>query len=182
MLPKSEKIYARDRDYNVWNNVMLRSNRTGNYSNKFPTYSDCSCSESFAVFNTFKKWYVNQVGYDKQYHIDKDLLFEGNKIYSENTCILLPREINVLFKVTYSSSTIGLVGVTKCRERYRSLIADPYKGRQKHLGYFDTPEEAHEAYKMEKSNIILRLIEDYRYDLDPRAVLSLEARAMSLLK
>ena len=176
----SDGVYRNSRDFNAWTNIMLRSGRIGNHSEKYPTYSGCSCSELFSKFEPFVGWFSCQKGYDKAFHIDKDLLFEGNKVYSEDTCILLPRELNVLFKVKYSTNNTGFVGVTKVRNKYRAVIANPEKSVGIHLGYFLTPEEADLAYRIEKANIIIRLTEKYANDLDERAVIALKLRANKL--
>lgn len=42
------------------------------------------------------------------------------------------------------NNKVGLKGVRKCRKRFRATIRA--NGTQFHLGTFDTPEDAHEAY------------------------------------
>lgn len=60
-----------------------------------PTYIGCGVSEEFHNFQNFALWY-NKIKYDCKYdlELDKDFLYEGNKIYSPATCCLLPTEIN----------------------------------------------------------------------------------------
>lgn len=65
------------------------------YQKKQPTYIGCSVSEEFCNFQNFAEWYLN-VKYESNYplELDKDFLYEGNKIYSPSRCCLLPKEIN----------------------------------------------------------------------------------------
>lgn len=67
-------VYRNSRDFNAWNNIMLRSGRIGNHSEKYPTYAGCSCSELFSKFESFIEWLSAQKGYDKAFHIDKDFV------------------------------------------------------------------------------------------------------------
>lgn len=65
------------------------------YQLRQPTYIGCSVSDDFCNFQNFAEWY-SHYKYKCKYplEIDKDLLYEGNKIYSPKTCCLLPKEIN----------------------------------------------------------------------------------------
>lgn len=65
------------------------------YHEKQPKYKDCSVAEEFHCFQDFAKWMdENWYEYDKMLELDKDLLVEGNKIYSPKTCCFIPKEIN----------------------------------------------------------------------------------------
>lgn len=60
-----------------------------------PKYKGCTVDESFHNFQDFAKWF-NQNWYDCDYplELDKDLIKEGNKVYSSSNCCLIPKEIN----------------------------------------------------------------------------------------
>ncbi len=49
-------------------------------------------------------------------------------------------------QATYKNNVSGYPGVSfySANSKWRSAIG--YKGLKKHLGYFDTPEEAHQSY------------------------------------
>ena len=70
------------------------------YSEKYheeqPSYKECSVSEDFHNFQNFANWYDRNI-YECIYplELDKDLLVEGNKIYSPSTCCFIPKEINI---------------------------------------------------------------------------------------
>ncbi|WP_423172691.1 hypothetical protein, partial [Stenotrophomonas sp. CASM112] len=59
-----------------------------------------------------------QVGFGvKGFELDKDLLIKGNKVYSENTCIFIPAEINLLLIKREASRGEHLIGVSWCNKR-----------------------------------------------------------------
>ncbi len=61
-------------------------------------YKDTIVSEEFHDFSYFQKWFHNQIGrYGKDFHLDKDILSVDCKIYAEDTCVLVPQEINMFF-------------------------------------------------------------------------------------
>ena len=81
-------------EYNVWTGVLERC-----YSlyqaDKFPTYKGCSISKGWECFQNFAKWFEeNWKPHMKGWHLDKDILIKGNKIYSPETCCFVPSEIN----------------------------------------------------------------------------------------
>lgn len=56
-------------------------------------------------------------------------------------------------RVAQRRNKCGLLGVSfhKAREKWRAQIA--INGKSQHLGYFDTPEEAHQAYVLKKREL-----------------------------
>lgn len=87
--------------HNCWSSMLLRC-----YDEKFkarhPTYKDCTCSDNFKQYTYFYEWCEQQKGFNTFdengaiFELDKDLLFKDNKLYSEHTCVFLPKEINAL--------------------------------------------------------------------------------------
>ena len=66
---------------------------------KHTTYKECSVSEEWYNFQNFAEWMDKNYNYEtmQKWHLDKDILFKGNKIYSPERCAFVPQEINVLF-------------------------------------------------------------------------------------
>lgn len=91
---KSRKNNIKTEEYVKWFSMFYRC-YDDKYHEKQPTYIGCSVDESFHNFQNFAEWY-NKTKYECKYplEIDKDFLYNGNKIYSTKTCCLLPKEIN----------------------------------------------------------------------------------------
>lgn len=161
------------KEYMLWGDMVTRC-----YSEKMhqrrPTYRGCSVSDNFKYYSYFYDWCQNQVGFGKEgYQLDKDLLFKGNKVYSEFTCVFIPKCLNTL--LTKSNVTRGELplGVSLTRDTYRLKPYETYcrdgKGKRVHLGRYLTPEEAFRVYKEYKENVIKQLAEQYQDAIDLRA-------------
>ena len=108
-------------------------------------------------------------GFDKSgFQLDKDILVKGNKLYSPDTCLFVPKEINTLLTHRRKDKGLYPVGVSyKPRiNRYRAQISKFKKVI--HLGCFITPEEAFQAYKTAKEAYIKEVAEIYKDQIDPR--------------
>lgn len=99
--------------YAVWRAMQQRCKPQ--YWVKRKHYSGTSCSESFNSWDYFYEWAVIQAGYGcfddkgKPFELDKDLLSEGDKVYSENTCCFLPRELNQALAMNQTEKVVELV-------------------------------------------------------------------------
>ena len=131
----------------LWSAMRKRCVQGGEFQIQRPTYSGCVVSEEFEDFQSFCNWHRSQIGYGLGYQLDKDLLVEGNKIYSAEQCVLIPRQLNSF--CTASQRTTNLPrGVSFSSGKYRSAIE--FLGTTRSLGYYWTPDEAAEAYKEAK--------------------------------
>lgn len=144
--------------YNLWLNMLHRIS---------VTYTDCIISENFKNFSYFYEWCEKQIGFGlPNYELDKDLLIKGNKLYSEETCVFIPKELNVLLTKRQNDRGSLPVGITEQKGRYRARCN--IYGVRKHIGYFDTPELAFEAYKLAKENHIKDIAHKYKDSIDIR--------------
>ena len=152
--------------YKVWNNILNRCyNEKARL--KYKAYSDCSTSDNFKCYEYFYEWFVSQKGCDERFEIDKDLLVKGNRIYSENTCILLPKEINLALSVKKSQRGQYLIGVRKSDKKF---LAGCCTGTgERRLGTYNTEIEAFNAYKQAKENYLKQLAEKWKDQIDERA-------------
>ena len=168
-IPKSVGRGGRcDPLYKKWNGMMQRCYNPKNKTNN-PTYEACTSSETFRHFSKFKSWYYSQIGCEQEgWHLDKDILIKGNKVYSEDTCCIVPPEINVALannKSVRGSFPQGVIyNSTKTRYRARIQRGDKWES----LGTYDTPEEAFYAYKPVKEAHIKSLAEEWKDKIDPK--------------
>lgn len=94
----------------------------------------------------------------KGWHLDKDILVKGNKIYSPETCCFVPREINGLFIRTDNKDMT--LNVDKNDGKFICYISK--KGKTINLGRFNTYEEAFFMYKTEKERYIKEVADEWK--------------------
>ena len=161
-----------DKDaYRTWKHMLERC-YDSKLHEKYPNYKECEVCEEWLCFQNFAEWY-NQNYYEitnQCMALDKDILHKNNKIYSESTCIFVPKSINSLFikaNVTRGSLPIGVCFV-KDRNKYSANCGDG-AGHKVHLGFYDSIEEAFYEYKKYKEQLIKQLADLYYIDgLIPR--------------
>lgn len=115
----------RTKEYEAWRSILQRSFDDG-YKNKKPTYKDVTCCDEWLLFDNFYEWIHSQSNFDKwfndnSWHIDKDILLKGNKIYSPNFCVLVPQHVNSLFIKDNADRGNLPIGVQKQEYRNRYL-------------------------------------------------------------
>ena len=138
------------------------------------TYVDCSMSENFRYFPYFKDWCNNQVGFNSidekgvLFHLDKDILVKGNKVYSETTCCFVPQEINGLFTLRKNHRGEQPLGVyfNKALLKYSASLS--IKGKSVFLGLHQCEESAFLAYKQAKETYIKEVANKWKEQIDPR--------------
>lgn len=155
------------KEYQVWTDVLRRC-----YSefemNRHPTYRECEASDGFKVFSVFLSWYRNQIGFGMDgWCLDKDILVKGNKLYSEDMCVIVPSEINNLFLKNNASRGGMPIGVRMKSGVYLSRCK--INGRLAHLGTYKTSEQAFQAYKEAKEDNIKNVANKWRGQIDERA-------------
>ena len=97
----------------------------------------------------------------EQMHLDKDILCKGNKIYSRNTCIFVPKRINTLFTKRDNDRGDSPIGATPTSSgNYQVRCHDGY-GKSVYLGVYSTKEKAFQVYKEYKEKVIREVIDSY---------------------
>lgn len=149
---KQCRFYARWRGMlnRCYNHKMLKEH---------PTYADCFVCAEWVYFSKFKAWMEQQDWEGKD--LDKDILVVGNKEYGPNTCVFVDRKVNAFITDCSASRGIWPIGVVfdeKVEGKpYRSICSSVVTGKQKELGLYATPEEAHSAwisFKLEQAYIL----------------------------
>ena len=131
-------------------------------------YSDCEIHEDWFNFQNFASWLANNKSYQPDYHLDKDLIFLGNRVYSPKACCLVPIEINNLFLDPKSKSRNLPLGVKADSRSGRFIASMRMDSKNKHIGSFDTPQDAHQAYVVAKESYAKEVANKWRGHIDER--------------
>lgn len=137
--------------YQYWRGMLKRC-----YDKSFlksrPTYYGCSVCEGWHNFQVFADWLYRQDFINHGYELDKDILVRGNKVYSPETCCLVPRQINtVLNNCAASRGNLPQgVSTSSVEGKYRARVR--VSGISKELGIFDSIDGAFTAYKEAKED------------------------------
>ena len=161
---RKQKLVWRCPFYRVWTS-MIRRCYSAEYQNKQPTYKGCSVSDEWLTFSVFRNWMEQQDWEDKQ--LDKDLLLEGNKVYSPETSVFVSGLVNTFTIDSGAARGEWLIGVSwdKGTGKFKSSCRNPFTQKQEHLGYFTSEQEAHEAWgrrKLELARELAAIQEDPR--------------------
>ena len=162
------------KEYTLWVG-MLRRCYSDTYQKKHPTYEGCKVSDNFKSYEYFYEWCNKQVGFGESgFQLDKDLLVKGNKVYSEDSCVFLPSEINTVLIKSTASRGEHLIGVNwhKTKKAFIAQVSKN-KGKQEWLGQFDNPNDAFLAYKKAKESFIKEQAEKWKSQIDERAYTAL---------
>lgn len=156
--------------YQIWHDMLERC-YCHNFTQRHPSYFGCSVEESWLRLSNFENWLGSQDHKGK--HLDKDVLIQGNKLYSAETCAFITQDLNKFLLEGGRKSSLP-VGVT-CRRgtRYIAQCCDPFYGKSSYLGSFDTAEEAHLVWKSKKHEYALIYADQ---QTDPRVAEALRTR------
>lgn len=177
--PKIKKNGVEIKSYCVWRQMLKRVFYEKTLHSTHKCYEGVEMYNEWLSFSSFKKWFDENEHYAKKgWSLDKDLLshyYKLNKTYSPVTCCFLPDEINkamVVQKRTVYDLPLGVYisNNGKFVARFRRNGE-----KRKHLGTFDTIEEAFSAYKETKEAWLKFLANKYKSELDPRAYEALMA-------
>ena len=158
------------KEYVLWRGMLKRC-YSDVYKKRYPTYEGCKVSNKFKNYEYFYEWCHKQIGFDvKGWHLDKDLLIKGNKVYSEDSCIFIPSEINLLLVKNTASRGEHLIGVYwhNKRKAFEARVRKN-KGKQEYLGLFKTEIEAFNTYKIAKESFVKEQANKFKSQIDPRA-------------
>ena len=85
---------------------MLERSHSVSYKQDNIEYVDVTCVPEWHLFQTFAEWCDVQIGFNNEgWHLDKDILVKGNKIYGPDFCAFVPE-----------------IGRASCRERVYVLV------------------------------------------------------------
>lgn len=145
------------KEYDAWR-LMIRRCYSEGSDKRYPAYYDkCTVCEEWHNYQVFAKWFDENyytIG-EGRMHIDKDILIQGNTVYSPDMCLIVPQRINMLF-VFHPNKTGLPSGIGKSKNGYTASY------NTKHLGTFRTIEEAYSVYANQKENEIKKIANEYK--------------------
>lgn len=141
-------------EYRAWQNMLQRC-----FCNEAMAYKDVTCCNEWLYYENFYEWLHSQENFDKWYNgkrwaVDKDILIKGNKIYSPESCCLVPQSVNALFVRKESQRGDLPIGVSRLKKYYAADCHGDY------IGLGNTPEEAFLIYKPFKENLIKQVAQE----------------------
>ena len=161
------------KEYALWTNMLKRC-FSDKYQTRYPTYKGCNVSDNFLHYSFFYDWCHKQIGFGnidekgRSWCLDKDLLFVGNKTYSETTCVFVPHEINSFFIDCGAARGEYHVGVYFNKQNGKFKAQCNVNGKRQYLGLFNTAEEAFNVYKPFKEALCKQLALKWQSEIDSR--------------
>lgn len=160
------KGFSESYTYKLWRHVLGRVFRKEYEAH----YSDCDIDELWLCYNNFAEWCHNQKGFSsfddkgERFQLDKDFKLKGNRLYSPETCIFLPREINQSIVSRRNYRGKNPLGVVKSKSgSFHSNVL--VNGVREFGKAFTDAELAFQEYKHKKESNIRRLADKYRAEL-----------------
>lgn len=157
--------------YSTWRSMLKRC-YSSKYHKTHPTYTGCSVVEEWKSTSNFREWMSCQDW--KGLQLDKDILTKGNNIYSPDTCVFVHGLVNAfLCNHIYGSGEFPIgVSLNKKSGSYVAQCRNPFTKKKECLGYFNFPQEAHQAWKSRKRELSIELANS-EYVTDERVAKSL---------
>lgn len=155
--------------YRAWMDMLTRC-YYAKYQERYPTYKGCAVSEDWLTFSNFRAWMAAQ-NWESD-HLDKDLLFKGNKVYSAETCVFVAPSVNAFTIDSRAARGEWMIGVSwhKGMSKFRSDCRNPFTKKGEYLGLFTSELEAHQAWLKRKLELAHELA---AIQTDPRVAKAL---------
>ncbi len=152
--------------YQCWKGMLDRCYNPNNKNTK--AYQDCTVCQQWHKLSDFARFFDEH--YIEGFSLDKDILSPGNKTYSPETCLFVPKEINVLFVRCGRDKNGKLHGVRYNQRLYKYVanVSNPITHKREHIGVYQTEKEAEFAYQSAKQLILKQVADKYTDILPPR--------------
>ncbi len=152
-----------------WSEMLKRCNPNSKNNHRFPRYN--GCSNGFRDFQDFVDWSKSEYGYDlvettgkkeTLWHLEKDIIKTDNKVYSPETCLFVPQEVNALFVLSCKSRGEYPIGVSWNKKGKTLECYARTKDGRKYFGCSDDPMYLHRIWQAEKVKHIRFIANKYK--------------------
>lgn len=144
--------------WTVWR-AMLDRCYNPNRSRHSPAYDGCMMCEDWHDFQNFAEWFYANV--KEGFQIDKDIKVKGNKLYCPEMCVVVPPHVNTLLLDQHKYTGALKQGVTFNKKSGKFYASISRFGRKCHLGSFDSEDDAHAFYCVEKTKYVAEVVSMY---------------------
>lgn len=159
-------------EYVLWRNVIERS-----FFNLTNAYKNVEMCDDWLHFSKFKRDITSMPNFNEflneGWHLDKDILVKGSKLYSPETCCFVPKELNSSF-VGLKNRTKLPLGVKYCKKTKKYVSQILLNGEKKGLGYFKNPADAFYVYKTRKEAWLKDLAEKWKGKIDDKVYFAIK--------
>ena len=160
-----------ERTYQLWTGILCRCYSERKHKTH-PSYADCSVDDRWLIYSNFKQDVQKMVGFENEtWSLDKDILEKGNKVYCLDKCAFVPRSLNNLLTNCRKRRGEYPVGVNKNPKKKLNPFdakCNDGTGKRLHLGCFSNQDDAFQAYKKFKENLIKRKAQEHKNEIDIR--------------
>lgn len=152
--------------YRLWKSMLNRCYNELRLNTE-KSYRGCTVCDEWLNFQNFAKWYLENDFYGLGYDLDKDMLSISSKVYSPETCCLIPKKINNLVRETsYKNSDLPR-GVQWSSDGIRFLGRFSQGGKQ-NTKLFDNIADAESFYYEKRREYAKKLAELFKGKIDNR--------------
>ena len=138
--------------------------------------------QNFVEWATSKPQSTYYAG-DVIWELDKDLLVDGNRVYSQDFCTFLPPDINIFLSDRDWSEKcprgVNYIKPATSGAKEGWIARCHINGKREYLGYYDDPMLAFYRYKDVKESYAKTLAERYKDTLERDAYLKLKEYVVS---
>jgi hypothetical protein len=162
--------------YKIWASMLERTQIGGVYQQKYPTYAGTEVAKEWLSFLAFKNWLEGvNIQFRKELNIaaddptsvwtgrqlDKDLLADGSKLYSPDTCLFVTSNVNSFVLDGGGARGDSDIGVSFHKSTGKYQVNCNNQGRQEYLGLFthDQLDLAAYTYQKRKHELAYQLAE-----------------------
>lgn len=136
--------------YRAWSNMMSRCYSKA-YKRGQQTYEGCFVCDEWLDYQNFAKWFCDHSndGVDNK-QLDKDLIKPGNKEYSPENCVLIPKELNLFTVGRDAARGIYPIGCSFNKKLGMFESYCNHNSNRIRLGLFSDPISAHLSWYKKK--------------------------------